>query len=107
MLGRGRFEVVPVMEWMGVRGESAVMTLCVATGESERGDVVRARAFVPVLLCGHDSLKVWDTRHLRLNQRTASADRVTERYRPKSVCRPNLCREMCVRVQINNQSSTE
>jgi hypothetical protein len=60
MLGRVRFEDVPAIKWMGVRGERAPMTLCVATGESDRGDVVCARAFVPVLLCGHDNLKVWE-----------------------------------------------
>jgi hypothetical protein len=41
---------VAVMKWMRVRGEKAAVTLYVATCESKRGDVVRARAFVPVLL---------------------------------------------------------
>jgi len=38
------------MKWMGVRGEKAAVTLRVGTGEGERGDIVYARAFVPVLL---------------------------------------------------------
>lgn len=46
----GRVRIVAVMKWIRVRGEKAAVTLCVATGESKRGDVVCARAFVPVLL---------------------------------------------------------
>jgi hypothetical protein len=46
----GRVRIVAVMKWMRVRGEKAVVTVCVATEESKRGDAVCARAFVPVLL---------------------------------------------------------
>jgi hypothetical protein len=46
----GWVRVVAVMKWMRVRGEKAAVTLCVATSESKRGDVVCTRAFKPVLL---------------------------------------------------------
>jgi hypothetical protein len=54
---RGR--VVVMIFWISVRGKKAPMNLCVAAGKGERGDVVCARAFVPLLLLrlGHDELR--------------------------------------------------